>query len=49
MHDTARAILARAKASNCEIVLPVDAVTATELKPNAADTRWPSGTFRRMP
>ncbi|HTR18281.1 MAG TPA: phosphoglycerate kinase [Acetobacteraceae bacterium] len=34
MHDTARDILARAKASGCEIVLPVDAVTATEFREN---------------
>ncbi|WP_323991360.1 phosphoglycerate kinase [Nguyenibacter sp. L1] len=32
MHDTARAIMAKAQASGCEIVLPVDAVTATEFK-----------------
>lgn len=32
MHDTARAIMAKAAASGCEIVLPVDAVTATEFK-----------------
>jgi phosphoglycerate kinase len=31
MHDTARGILAQA---GCEIVLPLDAVVATELKPN---------------
>jgi phosphoglycerate kinase len=36
MHDTARSILAQAKARGCEIVLPVDAVVAAELKPNAA-------------
>jgi phosphoglycerate kinase len=35
MHATARDILARARASNCEILLPVDAVTATEFRPNA--------------
>jgi len=34
MHDTARAILAQAKARGCEIVLPVDAVTATEFRAN---------------
>lgn len=34
MHDTARAIAARAKAAGCEIVLPVDAVTATEFRAN---------------
>jgi phosphoglycerate kinase len=32
MHVTARDILARAKASGCEVVLPVDAVVAAELK-----------------
>jgi phosphoglycerate kinase len=35
MHATARDILARAKAAGCEIVLPVDAVTATEFRANA--------------
>jgi phosphoglycerate kinase len=34
MHATARDILAKAKAANCDIVLPTDAVTATEFKPN---------------
>ncbi len=34
MHATARDILARAAAANCEIVLPVDAVVATEFRPN---------------
>ncbi len=34
MHDTARDILAQAKAAGCEIVLPVDAVTATEFRAN---------------
>ncbi|MCC6887444.1 MAG: phosphoglycerate kinase [Hyphomicrobiales bacterium] len=33
--DTARAILAKAKAKGCEIVLPVDAVAATAFKANA--------------
>ena len=38
MHVTARAILARAaEESGCEIVLPVDAVTATEFKAGAGD------------
>ncbi|GBQ85331.1 phosphoglycerate kinase [Gluconacetobacter johannae DSM 13595] len=32
MHDTARAIMARAAERGCEIVLPVDAVTATEFR-----------------
>jgi len=35
MHATARDILARAKEVNCEIILPVDAVTATEFRANA--------------
>jgi len=34
LHATAREILERAKASTCEIVLPVDAVVAREFKPN---------------
>lgn len=34
MHDTARDILGRAKAGGCEIVLPTDAVVATEFKAN---------------
>ena len=32
MHQTARDILARAKAEGCEIILPVDGVTATEFR-----------------
>ena len=36
MHDTARTILARAAQAGCEIVLPVDAVTAKEFKANPA-------------
>ncbi|MBM9403160.1 phosphoglycerate kinase [Gluconacetobacter azotocaptans] len=32
MHDTARTIMARAAERGCEIVLPVDAVTATEFR-----------------
>ena len=36
MHITARAILARAAEAGCEIVLPSDAVTATEFKAHAA-------------
>ncbi len=32
MHQTAREILAQARASGCEIILPVDAVTATEFR-----------------
>jgi len=34
--DTARAILDRAKQKNCEVILPVDAVVATEFKEGAA-------------
>jgi phosphoglycerate kinase len=34
LHDTARGIMAQAKGGRCEIVLPVDAVVATEFKPN---------------
>ncbi|MBB2168457.1 phosphoglycerate kinase [Gluconacetobacter aggeris] len=32
MHDTARAIMAKAASQGCEIILPVDAVTATEFR-----------------
>jgi len=35
MLDTAREIMATAKANNCEIVLPVDVVVSKEFKPNA--------------
>src|SRR5579875_2995543 len=35
LHDAARAITARAASENCELLLPVDAVTAVELKENA--------------
>ena len=34
MHATARDILARAAAGKCEVLLPVDAVVATEFRPN---------------
>jgi len=34
MHATALAILAKARAAGCEVMLPVDAVIATEFKPN---------------
>lgn len=34
--DTAREIVERAKASGCELILPVDVVTATEFKAGAA-------------
>jgi phosphoglycerate kinase len=43
MHDTAREILEKARSSGCEIVLPVDAVTATEFKPNPATRVVPIG------
>ncbi len=36
MADTARAIVAKAKAANCTIVLPVDAVVSAEFKAGAA-------------
>jgi phosphoglycerate kinase len=36
MHQTARDIMARAKAAGCDILLPVDAVTAMALKRDAA-------------
>ena len=35
MHATARDILVRAKAANCEVILPVDVVTATEFRAGA--------------
>ncbi len=34
MHDAARQIAAAAKAAGCEIILPIDAVTATEFRAN---------------
>jgi phosphoglycerate kinase len=34
MHDTARKILAEAAGRGCEIILPIDAVTATEFREN---------------
>ena len=34
LHATARDILARAAAAKCDLLLPVDAVVATEFKPN---------------
>ncbi len=43
MHETAREILAQAKAAGCEIVLPVDAVTATEFRPNPPTQVVPIG------
>ena len=36
MADTARQILAEAEAKGCEILLPIDVVVATEVKPGAA-------------
>ncbi|WP_439813937.1 phosphoglycerate kinase [Zavarzinia sp. CC-PAN008] len=41
--DTARAILDKAKAANCAIVLPVDAVVAREFKAGAASDVVPVG------
>ena len=41
MHDKARDITAQAKAAGCEILLPVDAVTATEFKAGAATRTVP--------
>ncbi len=43
MHATALDILAKAKAAGCEIVLPVDAVTATEFKANPPTKTVPVG------
>ncbi len=43
MHATALEILGKAKAAGCEIVLPVDAVVATEFKPNPATQTVPVG------
>lgn len=37
MADTAREIMEKAKAAHCEIILPVDAVVATEFAENAAN------------
>ena len=34
MHGTARAILARAAQAGCDVILPTDAVVATEFRPN---------------
>jgi phosphoglycerate kinase len=34
MHETARTILTQATQAGCEVMLPVDAVVATEFKPN---------------
>ena len=43
MHATARDIMARAVARGCEIVLPTDAVTATEFKANVPTRTVPVG------
>ncbi len=43
MHDTAREILEKAKAANCTVMLPVDAVTATEFKANPVTAVVPVG------
>ena len=43
MHQTARDILARAKAEGCEIILPVDGVTATEFRANPPTKMVPIG------
>lgn len=38
--DTARTIMAKAKAENCSIILPVDAVVAAQFQANAANHRY---------
>lgn len=43
MHATAREVLARAKVAGCEVLLPVDVVTAAELRPNVATQTVPVG------
>jgi phosphoglycerate kinase len=43
MHDTARKILTEASTRGCEIILPVDAVTATEFRENAPTRIVPIG------
>jgi phosphoglycerate kinase len=43
LHATAREILDKGNAGTCEIVLPVDAVVARELKANAATATVPIG------
>ncbi len=42
MHETARAILKRASAAGCDIVLPTDAIVAREFKPHAATETVPA-------
>jgi phosphoglycerate kinase len=41
LHDTARAIMERAKSTSCEIVLPVDGTIAQEFKAHAATQDLP--------
>jgi phosphoglycerate kinase len=41
LHDTARAIMERAKTSHCEIVLPVDGTIAQEFRAHAATETLP--------
>jgi phosphoglycerate kinase len=43
LHETAREIMAGAAARGCEILLPVDAVTATAFKPNPPTLTVPIG------
>ena len=43
MHQTARDILARAEAAGCRIILPVDAVTATEFRADPPTRTVPVG------
>jgi len=43
MHETAREILAEARARGCEIVLPIDAVTATAFRDNPPTLVVPIG------
>ena len=43
LHDLARAILAAAEAAGCEVVLPSDAVTATEFRAHAPTRIVPIG------
>ncbi len=43
MHETAREILAQARAGGCEIILPVDVVTATEFRANPPTRTVPVG------
>ncbi len=43
MHETARRILADARAGGCDIILPVDAVTATEFRPDPPTRTVPVG------